>query len=265
MDGIISRKRKGGPSYNPRGGARRRVMQQAAYRRLIPASQRGYSQSTGYFGRFNLGGAYSRLRRNPFVRRSEVEKKYFDTLISAQAITASWVVSNSQNLIAQGTTESTRIGRKIVVKDIHCNGQVVLSPDDDITTPSNQKVRVMLMLDTQANGANPTASGATGVMLDTDVNSFHALANKGRFRTLYECEEVLVSQAGAGDGVAGANDFGGDIKKLEFHKKVNIPIEYDSTTGAITEIRSNNLFWIFAGVTTGSTFTVRTRLRFTDM
>jgi len=233
---------------------------------MAPSSSRGYLTRAGYFGRYNLGGAYSRLRRNPFVRRSEVEKKFLDTLQSAVAITNSWQVSNSQNLIVQDTTQSGRIGRKVVIKNIHCQGQVVLSPDDDITTPSNQKVRVMLMLDTQCNGANPTASGISGVMLDTDVNSFHSLANKDRFKTLYECEEVLVAQAGAGTGVAGVNDFGGDIKKLEFHKKVNIPIEFDAAAGAITEIRSNNLFWIFCGAATGvSTFTVRTRIRFTDM
>lgn len=34
---------------------------------------------------------------------------------------------------------------------------------------------------------------------------------------------------------------------IEFYKKVNIKIDWDSTTGAITEIKSNNIF-IVAGI-----------------
>lgn len=246
-------------------------MARRAYGRLIAPttgiqpSQRGFLRSTGYYGRFlrRTSGGYARNGR--FVRRREVEKKFFDTNIGGLALNATWTVTTSQNLIAQGSGEQQRQGRMVWIKDIHCQGQASLTNDDDGTAPLNPvKVRIMLMLDKQANGMDPTASGTSGVFLNTDINSFHNLANKGRFKTLYEFEEVLNPSAGAGTGIA--NDFSGEIKIIEFHKKCNIPIEFNAATGAITEIKSNNLFWI-AVASTGAvaTWLVRTRLRYTDM
>lgn len=212
--------------------------------------------------------SYRRWRQSPRapVRMAQVERKFLDTLISAQATSNAWQVTNSQNLIAQGTTQSTRVGRKVTIRNIHCSGQVELTDTVDVeASPGPVKVKICLMQDTQANGANPTASGTAGVYSDTDINSFHNLANAGRFRTLYVWEDVLNVSGGAGAGTSG-NDWAGETKPLAYHKDVNIPIEFNSTTGAITEILSNNLFWAFcASNSAGCTFTVRTRIRFTDL
>lgn len=260
MDGYYARKRKGGPSYNPRH-SRPRLAARAWSRLIAPSA--GYQRTGGYFGRFNRGGAYSRLRRSPFVNRRDVEKKFHD-VTSGSTLAATWTASTSQNLVAQGVTEVQRVGRKMVIKDIHCQGQFSLAAQNDVAAPSSgAKVRAMLIWDKQANGANATTAD---VLEDnTDINTFHNLANKGRFVTLYSFVDTLQLTAGSGTGVTG--DFSGEIKSFSYHKKVNIPIEYDSTTGAITEIKSNNLFWLFGTTQTASLTNVgiKTRLRFTDM
>lgn len=239
-----------------------------AYRRLVPASQRaapGYTRTGGFFGRFNLGGAYSRLRRNPYVRRRDVEMKFHDVNTVDASVTTTAEASTSLNLIAQGTTQSQRIGRKCILKSVQCRGQVALAAQDDVAVPAGPlKFRIMLIWDKQANGAVPATSQ---ILTDnTNINSFNNLANKGRFVTLYEYTDTLVQQAGSGTGVTG--DWAGDIKQFQLYKKVNIPIEFDSTAGAITEIRSNNLFWVIyrqSAAVDNVTFTANVRLRFSDL
>lgn len=272
-------------SYNPynnpyswTGSASRKRKAAAAYMRLVPAGQRrrtsarmfarprapGYIRTSGYFGRFNRGGAYSRLRANPFVRRADVEKKFHDVTIADATTGTTWEESTSQNLIAQGTTEVQRIGRKVVVKDIHMRGEVLLSAlQDSAAIGEAVHWRLLLVLDKQANGAN----AAVGDVIETttNINSFNNLANKDRFKILWQTRDTLNSTGASGTGVTG--DHAGDVKIIEYHKKVNIPIEFDSTTGAITEIKSNNLFWMFCRSQAGGTVTLNmvTRLRFTDL
>lgn len=258
-----SRKRIYGPSYNPRV-IRPRVAKMAAiaYRRRVPVSQRGYLRTGGYFGRFNTGGAYSRLRRGGYNRP---EHKFFDTVV-AGTFTAAEVVQTGGGedllAIAQGTTESTRIGRKIIVKSIHCQGRVThAGAEDSATIPNPLQIKLSLIWDKQANGAVPAN---TDVYETTDILHFNNLANKGRFVTLYTFEENLAPLAAGGTGVTG--DWSGETKSFEFHKKCHIPIMYDSTTGAVTEIKSNNLFWTAVANTTQATsgFTIRNRIRFVD-
>jgi len=54
---------------------------------------------------------------------------------------------------------------------------------------------------------------------------------------------------------------------IEWYSKCQIPLEFSSTTGAITEIRSNNLF-LLAGCSTGGddlvNFLGTCRLRYSD-
>lgn len=223
----------------------------------------GYGRTGGYFGRYNRGGAYSRLRGNRFVRRRDIEKKFIDTVYT-DAATSTWGVSTSANLIAQGTTESTRVGRKVIITDIHVRSTWTYAPEEDGSTANNPtKVRWLMVWDKQCNGANATNTDV--VESSSQVNCFNNLANKGRFVILFDKEFILKPMAAAGTGVA--NDWGGDKVDCDFHKKVRIPIEFDSTTGSITEIRSNNLFFMRIRDTTESAVTQVTnvRLRFTDM
>ena len=64
------------------------------------------------------------------------------------------------------------------------------------------------------------------------------LDNSKRFRILKKC--IFTFQSGA--GVSGA--YNEVTLPFEYYRKLNIPIDYSSTTGAIAEVKSNNIFWI---------------------
>ncbi len=144
--------------------------------------------------------------------------------------------------IVQGTGETNRIGRKCTITNIHIKMHIEHRPLNGTTTAevanfTDCLLRVVVFLDRQCNGA-----AATGLnLLQTDVlTSFRSLANVKRFKFLYDKTWSFNTQAMAAGTVADTRI----IDKTYFKKislKCFIPIEYSGTTGAITEIRSNNI------------------------
>ncbi len=217
-------------------------VQRQRRRTALARRQRGFQRTSGFFGRFSTG----------------MELKFFDLDLDDAAVSSTGTVTDSINKIAQGTTEVTRIGRKCTIRSINWRFQVRLLAAANLT--GGDVVRVILFLDKQCNGA---AAGVTDILENSDFQSFNNLANKSRFRTLMDRTYTLNAQAGGGDGTA--NDANIEIITDSFFKKVNLPIEFDSTAGAITEIRSNNLgvLMISRGGTL-SDFESKIRLRFSD-
>ncbi len=126
-------------------------------------------------------------------------------------------------------------------------------------TDSKDVVRIILYLDKQANGATATTAQ---ILESDDYQSFNNLANKSRFRTLMDRTYAMEATAGAGDGTT--NDLTGNIIQDSFFKKINVPIEFDSTTGAITEIKSNNIGVMTLSKAGICTFLSKMRVRFSD-
>ncbi len=195
----------------------------------------------GYYGRF---------------RGHRGEEKFFDTANSFTVdLTAEVPATGQLNLVPQGVTESTRVGRKIWVQSISMRGVAVYDPA--ATNNSTTDVVLMVVQDTQCNGA---AAAATDVMEGNLATTFGNLANQGRFKIL----KRFVMNLASGAGVDGA--YGTKSRNYEWHKNCNIPIEFDSTTGVLTEVTSNNLFLLASSAVTDDlvTFTGTTRIRYTD-
>ena len=228
------------------------------YRRTgsVPSRYRGRFRRSGYYGRYTRGAQYSRVRRG-----LQIEKKFFDTSNTWLFDATTEVPATGQlNLIPQGVTESTRVGRKCQIKSIQVKGTATYIPGTD--TIGSVNVWLYLIKDSQANGA---AAAVTDVFTGTDSSRMMVnLANSERFRIVRKWMFKL--QAGA--GVAGA--FGRDEISIDEYIKLNMPVEFSSTTGAITEIKSNNLFFIAGSDATGATddevaWAGTTRVRFTDI
>ncbi len=190
------------------------------------------------------------------------ELKFHDIDVDDTTISATGEILNSGtvNIIAQGTTESQRIGRKCTIRSINWRFDIVRN--ENAGNWDCDVVRVMMYLDKQCNGATATVAG---ILESTDYQSFNNLANKGRFRTLYDRKFVLKPPAAAGDGTTDL--FNDDLVYEEFFKQVNIPLEYDNsaTTGALTTIRSNNIgVLLISKGGTATTFNSKLRLRFSD-
>ncbi len=203
----------------------------------------GFQRTSGFFGRFGAGG----------------ELKFHDVDLDDASIDQGATITPSINLIAQGTTESQRIGRKCTIRSINWRFRLNKSTVTAATATA-EIIRVILYLDKQCNGA----TAAVADILETDdFQSFNNLANKSRFRTLMDRTYVMEAQAGGGDGTT--EDYGETIISDDLFKKVNIPVEFSATTGAITEIRSNNIGVLIISETGGlASFASKIRLRFSD-
>ncbi len=204
------------------GGRRRRYM------RRVPRNGRGFLRTGGFYGRYN-----GRTRRTR-------EVKFRDYPIPLITVTGSGVELLETGLtslqsIKEGTGQSDRIGRKIILKSIGIRLDFELNAG--ITSDSaHDVIRVVLVLDRQANGA---AANFSDIFNTTDHNSFRDLDNPTRFTVIWDKVFSLNARTAVGNGT---NNIWADlVRNIRYYKRFNIPVIFSGTTGAITEIKQNNL------------------------
>ncbi len=164
------------------------------------------------------------------------ELKFFDTTRASHVPAAAGTISNpSLNLIVQGFDENDRIGRKCVIKGLFIKGTVFLASTTAAASTSD-RLRVIVYLDKQSNGATATV---TDILETAIIDSFRNLANSGRFQILSDVTEPITIPGGGAP--TGAESFGEIFQNFSCSKaNLNIPVEFDGASGAITDITSNN-------------------------
>lgn len=205
----------------------------------------GYKRSTGYYGRF--AGTNS-------------EKKFYDTSFSlTDPTTTGSILLSSVNTVPQGTGESARIGRKITLRAVNFRFVCQL-PNTSTPSATDDGLRVIVYHDKQCNG---TAATVTDLLETADFLSFNNLANKDRFKILSDKIVDLSSTCGSWDGT---NDqFGEKAVTRSVYLKCNVPIEFNSTTGVISEIRSHNIGILAINDNGRMQIEGRVRIRYTDL
>ncbi len=238
----MKRARKRGPRQPYKAQRSRTYRSTQARARMVPLPrQRGYLRQGGYYGRYANGG----------------ELKFHDVDLDDAVVAGAGGVTDSINKIAQGVTESQRVGRKCVIRSINWRYLVTLPLSAAIGSPDT--LRMIMYIDKQANGAT---AATTDLLESADFQSFNNLSNSGRFRTILDRTIDILRTNGAGDGTT--NDAAGTNINGTFFKKCAIPIEFNSTTGAITEIRSNNIGVMLFSHGGVCGFESKIRLRFSD-
>ncbi len=226
---------------------RRESSIRAASRSRVISRQRGYVRTGGYYGRYANGG----------------EKKFFDTTRASFTPAIAGTIANlSLNLIPQGVTESDRVGRKCTISKIMIRGELTQNTTSTAADTSSI-IRVIVYLDKQTNGA----TAAVLDILETAVEaSFNNLSNSKRFKILSDQRHSLASPSGSGRGTTDTLSYGEMmIPYFWVKKKCNIPIEFSSTTGAIGEVRSNNIgVLVIQSPGAVNNFSYTARVRFTD-
>ncbi len=220
------------------------------------ASKRKYSNNNSFKKKTRTNGYVRSVRYSPRVSTS-AELKFHDLDIDDAVIAAATISQVSCNIIAQGLTESTRVGRKVTVKRILWRYEVKGFAN---TNDNGDVVRVILYLDKQTNKAT---AAVTDILESADYQSFNNLANRGRFRILHDKTFDMQHQAAAGDGTT--NIFMETHQSFFFVKDVSIPIEYNAGAGAITEQTSNNIGVLLLSKNANSAFFSKMRLRFSDI
>ncbi len=229
-----------------RVGRKSTYSRQRAQKFRISKRRRGYGRTSGFYGRFSGQGA---------------ELKFHD-VDADDAIVANGGAVTTLLQIAQGTTESERLGRKITLRSINCRFEITL-PSTTVVASTSDVIRVLIVQDKQCNGAIPP--WAT-ILESNDYQSFNQLANKSRFRTLMDRTYAIQATAGSGQGTTNTKEYAEAHISDTFFKKCNIPIEYDNsgTTGAITEIRSNNILLLLISRDNVAGFFSKFRFRYSD-
>lgn len=187
---------------------------------------------------------------------SSNEKKYFETGLASVADLSAGLIVPSLNLIPQGTTDKTRIGNKVTIRNI--NMRFVASIDNQTAiTMANGILRVILYVDKQANGAAATVADLISV---ANVTGFRNMDQVDRFTILKDKVYTIEPKCANATSTSTAD------RMYKISKKVNIPVHFSSTTGAITEVRSNNIGILLFGNFNSVNFaqTGLARIKFTD-
>lgn len=174
----------------------------------------GFTRTGGYYGRFSGSGSGS-------------EMKFYDsTLTLTMSSTAVCTVTAGTNItgglvenIAQGTTQSTRIGRKINVKSIQIKG--VTAPSVLNTTTQNVCV-IYLIWDKQCNGAYPAVTDIFDSASSFPVARIN-MANSERFVIL---KKFYLNPTLAGQGTTAGTNYLYNSKSIDYFRRCDIPIEY---------------------------------------
>ena len=232
------------PKARARGQSLRLYRQRGAYRQrwgdVIPRPRfrRGYDRTGGYYR-----GAHSHKRP---------ELKFHDDAINILPIPNTGHIFSTTVAIPQGTGESERIGRKCVVKSWSMRYALTLQEQ---TLPANthDEVKIFIMQDRQTNG---TVALILDVLEQDNIHSYRNLANTGRFKVLATRSHCMSNPAG------GNSNFGTNIQKGQFHIKMFMPLEYSSTTGSLTELKSNNIFMLLISLDSRTHIQGRIRVRF---
>ncbi len=169
-------------------------------------------------------------------RKPSREIKFHDlTITDAIVVNTGAIASVSCNLIQQGTGEDERIGRKCTIKSIEWRFTLSL-PEQTNLALANDSLRIILYQDKQANGAT---AAVTDILEVASFLSFYNPVNQGRFRIFYDRTITLNATSGGGNGTA--LDVFAKAYQGTFSKRCHIPLEFSTTGGVITALRSNNV------------------------
>lgn len=197
--------------------------------------QDGKSRTSGYYGRYGIPSNSG---------TGKPEKKFFDGRVPLAVMTTatdrgSWAIIPSVNTIPQGTTASNRIGRQITTKSFHLRGWFETGAQ-----ASNDLFRMIIFLDQQCNGASIAIADLLSAGQDGtnyDIFSYLNLANSKRFKVLRDWTGHVNSGVW---NVFGSN-YGLQTVRFDENINIEVPIEFSSTTGNISEIKSNNIGIVF--------------------
>jgi len=199
----------------------------------------GYTRTAGRFARAN----------------NNLEKKYLDSGLGSSGISTTGTFVSTVIPVVQGTTDQTRIGNKITVKNfsIRC----AMSMDDQTTgVIVDGHIRVIVYIDKQANGAT---AATTDILTTAALSSYRNMDTVDRFVILkdkwmqYKVTATNALHTGQGSG-----------QWWKWSKKLNLPVHYAGTTGAITEIKSNNIGVLFISDLSTLNMSMNCRTKFLD-
>lgn len=212
----------------------------------------------------------NRIERKIDRMEDEIEYKYIDTYAAGAAVPTAGT-SNELNLVAQGTTQITRIGAQIKMTSIQLRMSITA-----LTSQTQSRCRVMLVIDKEPAGGSLTVSGSaiggTQAVLDTAVITDLMMAPyqheaRDRFKVVYD--KIVYIKPTTAEAAASVTT--GDIAVSSQHVinkyiKLNRRVQYSLTTATPSAVDRNMVTLVVIAETANSlTYTYGTRIYFSDM
>lgn len=220
---------------------------------------RGFVRSSIRPGFSRFGGDYGRVFDTRGVYRPEL--KSHD--VSFGPVQASGTLLAGLNVLVAGVAPTQVVGRRITIKSLQVKAVLRKDASSNVNPTlivANDCVKMVLVLDTQANGAYPLWSD---IFASTTYTSYLNLRNANRFQILKEWDVTMRNSGVAWDGTV--YTVVESVHCINHYKKVNIRIDFSiSPTGVITEIRSNNVFLMAISQQGSVNISGRTRIRYLD-
>ncbi len=178
-----------------------------------------------------------------------MELKFIDYELAANPLSATWAGGEEDpaggvlciNACATGTGASDRDGRKMVMKSVQLEGELLSAvQQDQADVLQAAYVTVALVWDKQTNSAQMSAED---VYLDTANIPECQLRNlqyQTRFKVLWVKKFVLQPSTTGSDG-ANTMSTGRYGARFSVYRKLNIPVTFDGVTAVVADIADNSL------------------------
>lgn len=174
---------------------------------------------------------------------------------STAAISGGATAGTSLVSMNLGNTAQTRVGQKIIIKSIQFKGKLqqgAITYGDvgsSISGTPLTRVKIMLVLDRQSNGLQPSPSDILQNLTSVGAPDYpNKIGSAERYQTLWTHTYIINRETGAYTGTADEMQAFGVQRKVEFYKKVNIPVTF-ATGGSSSDdsayVKSNNVFMVF--------------------
>ncbi len=216
-----------------------------------------------------------RIMINPNYRTGGylgLERKFADFESDGDAFATSWAMMEDGTIlsvagVAQGNGESNRIGRKMSIHSIHIRARLTSLKQEAATdpVPASYVGRFCLVMDTQTNGAQLTATDVFDNGQTDDILSFRDLQNSTRFRVLWDRKFSISTQQMAQGGIDlfAHGALSGPIMTYNRQFKKPINVLYSNTTNVIASVVDNSLHIIGIANSTNILLSYQCRIRFT--
>jgi hypothetical protein len=205
-----------------------------------------------------------------------IEKKFQDynytelitnEITDAAAIADPTPRTSPLNGIAQGDQENERIGRVTYLKSIHIKGRILFAASfTGAVAPLSHKVRLILVLDKQANGATISAasvlSNRTGTSLDCEAH--YNPENVSRFKILRDVTLDEGVNAGFYDGTQLGKTSTTKSFSLNYYFKKPLKVVHAGNVATYASIATNQIHLIALGDNNSSQLRYVSRVYFYD-